>query len=128
MTKSQVFNSINRAEEDLIILSRDEIMFNLYGGQKLEFSQNHDNPLDEREFLKSLTGYKLIFKDIKRKHGLSSPISIRTNEVGFNYVAAFIFKDGILYEKPILSGGSVDASSSKTIFDYLNPSMVLNRI
>lgn len=128
MPKNAVFTKLSLHEDQFILLTREEIMSTLYGGQKLEFTQNQDAPLSERSFIQSLTGYKLLFKNVNRKHGLTSPIRIKTQENGFSYTAIFIFKDGILYEDPVLSGGEVDTTSSKTLFDYMNPSMIIGRV
>ena len=128
MPKSEVFEILGRTEDDFILLSRDEIVSTLYGGVQSNFAFREAEPLYDRELLKSLDGYKLVYKNVKRKHGVSSPIAMRTNEVGYSYVSSFIFKDDILYEKPVLSGGTVDASSSKTISDYLSPEKVMGHV
>ncbi len=127
-SKEHVFSHLGRVEEDFIMLTRDEIMSTLYGGQRLEFVQNLSNPLDERSFLQELKGYKLIYKKVNRKHGIHNPISMRTNEFGYSYETTFIFKNGILYEDPVLSGGAIDASSTNTIFDYLTSSNALKQV
>jgi len=128
MSKEQVFDALGRTEDDLILLGRDEILSALYGGKVNGFALQGAGLSYDRSLLQSLEGYKLIYKNVKRKHGVSSPISMRTNEVGYSYVSTFIFKEGKLYEKPILSGGAVDSSSSKTVFDYLSPGTVLGRV
>jgi len=125
MSKQAVFDTLERNEDDFVILSRSEILTTLYGQQQ---SYSYASPNSGQNIdLSALSGYKLLFKSVKRKHGFSSPISLKTKKDGFDYVAVFIFKDGQLNESPILSGGVVEASSTKTIFDYLNPSMVLGR-
>ena len=73
-----------------------------------------------------LTGYRLRYKSVTRQHGLSSPIRIQTAENGFNYELTLIFRDGKLLERPILSGGLVRETSSRTLFDYVTPGTALN--
>jgi hypothetical protein len=126
MTQAEVFAKLNRKKDDFIALGRDEIMAALYGGQQYAMS-TFSRPDHNRQYIQSLSGYKFTFKNIKRKHGVSSPISMRTHENGYHYTTTLIFKDGVLYEKPILSGGIVNASSSKTLFDYLNLGSVVGR-
>ena len=53
---------------------------------------------------------------------------MRTKEYGYGYVATFIFKDGVLYEEPVLSGGLIDTSATKTVFDHLSPSLALRQM
>jgi len=36
-------------------------------------------------------------------------------------------KLGALYEKPVLSGGAVDTTSTKTLFDYLSPRTIMSQ-
>ena len=126
--RDDVFSHLGRVESDFILLSRDEIMSNLYGGQRLEFVQNLSNPLDERRFLQDLKGYKLVYKKVKRKYGIHTPISTRTEKTGYSYVAILIFKNGALYEDPVLSGGAVDASATNSVFDYLSPRSALKQM
>lgn len=73
-----------------------------------------------------LTGYRLRYKSVSRQHGLSSPIRIQTVENGFSYELTLIFHDGKLLEKPILSGGMVSETRSRTLFDYVTPGTALN--
>lgn len=127
MSKDEVFMALERHEEDLILLDRSEIIATLYGGQNIASAQNSSSLVHKRSFLQSLTGYRMMFKKVNRKHGFSSPIAMRTNEAGYQYIASFIFKDDLLYEKPVLSGGPVDAVSTKTIFDYLSPGTVMSQ-
>ena len=127
-SKKEVFTHLRRVENDFILLTRDEIMATLYGGQRLEFVQNLSNPLKERSFLQDLRGYRLVFKKVKRKHGIHTPISMRTKEGGYSYAVTFIFKNDALYEDPVLSGGMIDATSTKTVFDYLSPANALGRL
>lgn len=136
MTKSAVFAHLDRQEEHFILLSRSEVMSALNGGSRSNPNMHYASygyggygyGYNYANNLQAFTGYKLIFKNVRRKHGLSSPIAMRTDESGFSYSAVFIFHNGYLYEKPVLSGGAVDASSTKTIFDYLSPESVIGRI
>lgn len=124
MSKDDVLEEIGREEEDLIILNRSEIVSTIYGGPLMHAS------LDKKtsNALKSFSGYKLLYKNVERDHGIYSPISMRTSEKGYSYAVSFIFENDRLYEEPILSGGVVDSSSSKTVFDYLNPSHAMKRV
>lgn len=74
-----------------------------------------------------LTGYRLRYKAVTRQHGLASPIRIQTAENGFNYELTLIFSDGKLLEKPVLSGGMVSETRSRTLFDYVTPATALDR-
>ena len=128
MTEQVVFSKLGREKEDLNKLDRQGIIQALYGGQFSPYiSGSAENPYANLD-LKALSGYELNCRSVKRKHGLKSPISIRTNEQGYDYKATMIFLDGALFEAPIISGGLIDSSSSKTLFDYLNPSMVFKRL
>jgi len=127
-SKEDVFEHLKRSEDHFILLTREQIMSNLYGGQNLEFVQNKKTPLKERNFLQDLKGYQLVFRKVKRKHGVHTPVSMRTNEYGYGYTATFIFKNDVLYEDPVLSGGLIDATSTKTVFDSLSPSLALRQM
>ena len=128
MTKQIVFSKLGRSQDELKRLDREGVINALYGGQYSPYALGSaHNPYGEIA-INSLSGYQLNYRIVKRKHGLKSPVSIRTDENGFDYSATLIFKDDILFEPPIISGGLIDNSSSKTLFDYLNPSMVINRL
>lgn len=124
MSKEEVLDELGREEEDLIILSRSEIVSTIYGGPLMHASLDKDTS----KALKSFSGYKLLYKNVERDHGINSPISMRTSEKGYSYAVSFIFENNRLYEEPILSGGAVDRSSSKTVFDYLNPSHAMKSV
>lgn len=128
MHRDQAFEYLKRTERDFLLLGRNEVLSALYGGAQATFKHGYDSPLANQGLLQSLTGYKLIFKNVKRKHGISSPIAMRTNETGFSYSTILIFQDNYLFEKPVVSGGAVDASSTKTVFDYLSPQSVIGRL
>jgi len=127
MSIKKVFWILERRPDELKKLNRLEIIEALYGGASSPYTTGAAiNPYKEIN-IKSLSGYRLNYGVIKRKHGVRSPISLRTNETGFEYSAVIIFKDDILFEEPFLSGGLIDNSSSKTIFDYFNPGLVVGR-
>ena len=127
MTESEVFAKLGHSGEDLMRLERSQVVTALYGSSAVEFHDGSDQPEEDSRFLQSLYGYRLEYKIIKREHGFSSPIRIRTDEKGFDYAVTLIFREGALYEKPILTGGVVNRSSSKTFFDYLNPGTIIDR-
>lgn len=120
MTEQDVFSTLGRQPRELVRLKRDEIVMALLGADNITFKDG----LQDKDLLQSLYGYRLNYKRVKRVHGFSSPIRIRTNEDGFDYNAVLIFREGHLFEKPILTGGVVDATSSKTFFDLLSPSTI----
>lgn len=125
MTEKVVFAKLERHKDELLKLNRQSIIAAMYGGQNSPYTLGSAiNPYKDIN-IKSLTGYELKYRIVKLKHGLKSPISIRTDEVGFDYSATLIFKDGILFEEPIIAGGMIDNSKSRTVFDYLNPGMIM---
>lgn len=126
MSESLVLSMLNRKESDLVRLNRPEIMAALYGGANSGFDGTYEQQEKARAFLQTLTGFKLQYVDTEKEHGFSSPIRIKTHESGYSYTLTVVFQNGILFDKPALSGGVVDANSSKTFFDYLNPSNVFS--
>lgn len=128
MTKENVFSILNRKKEELDILKREEIVSALFGGSEPNLQENWNGDIRGRHFLQSLSGYRLNYKVVKRKHGINSPIGVRTDKKGFSYSAVLIFKDDYLYENPIISGGIIDDSSSSTIFDFINPGVVMDEV
>lgn len=126
MTEKEVFKALGRKEGDFQRLTRQEVVTALLGTSNVEFRDGTEEPSYSQNLLQSLYGFRLSYQIVKRKHGFSSPIRIRTDEKGFDYIVTLIFRDNLLFEKPILSGGVVNASSSKTFFDYLNPGTVMN--
>lgn len=120
MSEQEVFQILNRQPRELVRLKRDEIVMALLGADNITFKDS----LQDKDLLQSLYGYRLTYKRVKRVHGFSSPIRIRTKEDGFEYNAVLVFRDGRLFERPILTGGVVDATSSKTFFDLLSPSTI----
>lgn len=125
MTKAEVFARLGRRQDDFKRLNRSELVGTLFGGEDAGIPIHFTTEEDIMKFLESLEGYRIDYKGIKRRHGLSSPIRIQTDANGFDYSISLIFKDGILYQKPFLSGGLVNTTSTKTLFDYLNPGMLL---
>lgn len=123
MTRDQVFRTLGRAEQDFTRLDRKEIVGALFGGQDAILP---GTPEEQVAYLKSIMGYKLEYKIVKRRHGFTSPITIRTDTAGFDYSMTLLFRNGKLLEKPVVSGGLVDGKNSKTLFDYLNPGLILS--
>jgi len=128
MSQDEVFFRLGVTEEDLIRLDRSGIVNVLYGGSSAQLSGGFQDRRYTRDFLRSLYGYKFEYTVIRREHGFSSAIRIKTKEIGFRYLITLIFQNGYLFEKPILSGGSVNNMSSSTIFDFINPSTVMNEV
>lgn len=127
MEKSLVFSILGRQEHDFIKLDRPGIMESLYGGSGGGFSGTLQEREQARLFLQSLEGYRFSFKFINRDLGFSSPIRIKTDQSGYDYTLTLIFREGRLFDQPILSGGVVDGSNSKTFFDYLSPGLLLSQ-
>ncbi len=128
MGESQVFANLGRNREDMTRLGRDEIVRVLYGGSAMQLLDNASEREDTRAFLGSLYGYRMSFRNTKKEHGFSSPIRVKTQESGYDYTVNLIFQNGILFEKPILAGGMVNDSSSRTLFDYLNPGIIVDQV
>ena len=122
-SEQEVLEKLRRKKEDLIILTREEIVASLLGTNNIEVQ----NSLYDRDILYTLYGYKLNYKVVKRKHGFSSPIRIRTDEEGFNYRIILVFQKNKLIEKPMVTGGDVQSSTSKTFFDFLSPGSAINK-
>lgn len=127
MEKSLVFSMLRRQEHDFTKLDRPGIMESLYGGSGGGFSGTLQEREQARLFLQSLEGYRFSFKLVDRDLGFSSPIRIKTDSSGYNYTLTLIFRQGRLFDQPILSGGVVDGSTSKTFFDYLTPGLLISR-
>ena len=125
MTEEEVFKILGHDKDSIPKMSREEIVSSLYGGSNADFNGTLRDQELARSFLTSLNGYKLEYKIVKRKHGFSSPIRIRTTEKGYDFTLNVVFQHGALFEKPILSGGPVNKTSSKTLFDYLNPLAII---
>lgn len=126
MTREKVFQRLDVQEENLTRLTREEIIAALFGGREVSISGNFAEREHFRKLLQTLEGYRLDYKDVKKNHGFSSPIRIRTEEEGVQYSTLLLFQYGKLIEKPVLTGGAVSHTSSKTLFDWLTPGTVMN--
>lgn len=124
MPEDEVLAILSPKKESLTQLERRDIRIALLGGDNVLFAGVDEN--SDSQLIQSLYGYKLSYKSVNRKHGFISPIRIRTDETGFNYTVTLIFKDGKLFEKPILSGGVVNNTSSGTIFDFITPGTIVS--
>lgn len=127
MNEADVYAALGRGKEDMIRLERNQIVTALYGSTSVEFRDGAPEHEEGSRFLQSLYGYRLYYKAVEREHGFSSPIRIRTDESGFDYAVTLIFREGILYERPIVAGGVVNRSSSHTFFDYISPGTVITK-
>lgn len=125
MAKDLVFSILGRTENEFTRLDRPAITENLYGGNGAGFNGTLEQQEQARIFLQSLEGYRFHYKFIDRDLGFSSPIRVRRDESGYNYTLTLVFREGRLFDKPSLSGGTVTGGSSKTIFDYLTPGLLL---
>jgi hypothetical protein len=106
MTKERVFFLLNRDEAEMTRLPHEEVALNLSGGRPMSLPP-------------ALEGFRFSFKTVERRHGFSSPIRLTTDEKGYDYTVTLIFNDGRLLEEPMLTGGPVSRTSSKTLFDYV---------
>ena len=121
--EKEVLSRLGRREGELTRLKRDEIITSLLGTSIVTF----EDDTSREDVLHALYGYRLNYKNVKRRHGFSSPIRVRTDEKGFSYAVTLIFYEGWLFEKPIVTGGVINESSSATIFDFLNLGTVVDR-
>lgn len=128
MSEADVMAHLGRKEEELIRLKRDEVMIALLGTSNVEIRDGAQETAADGSQLQSIYGYRLNYRVVERHHGFSSPIRVRTDESGFDYAVTLLFRDGKLAERPIITGGEINASSSKTFFDFLNPGTAVNRI
>jgi hypothetical protein len=126
MPEGEALAALCSKKEDFVRLGRREIRIALLGGDNVLF--NDEDAEADSEIIRNLYGYKLAYKSTHRKHGFSSPIRIQTNETGYDYNISLIFKDGLLFEHPILSGGLVNDVSSRTIFDFITPGTVVDHV
>ena len=127
MTESLVMTMLKKTESDLIRLNRPEIMTALYGGGNSGFNGTYEEQERARAFLQTLSGFRLNYVSTEKEHGFSSLIRMKTHETGYSYVVTLVFQNGRLFDKPIVSGGVVDGTTSKTVFDYLNPGNIFSR-
>jgi hypothetical protein len=125
MPREEVFARLGRTQKDFRRLARSEIVGVLFGGEDAGIPVHFYTDESILSFLDSLDGYRIEYKTVKRRHGFSSPIRLQTDAKGFDYSLSLIFKEGKLYQKPYLTGGRVNNSSTRTLFDYLNPGLIL---
>lgn len=125
MPEDLVLKKLCRTRDGLQQIERRDIRIALMGGENIPFSDAYK--MDGQDPMRSLYGYKLNFKSIKRRHGFTSPIRIRTDATGFDYSVTLIFREGKLFEKPIVAGGVVSESSSGTLFDFITPGTIVHR-
>lgn len=119
MPETVVLKGLCRKKEDIAQIDRRDIRITLLGGDNIDFPHNG-------HLIEQLYGYRLHYKNIKRKHGFSSPIRIQTKETGYSYTVTVIFHDGRLFTQPAVSGGPVRNTSSGTLFDFLTPGAIVN--
>lgn len=128
MTETEVFARLGRTKNDFTRLTRSEVVSVLFGGRDSGIPAIFRTDEDIKKFLESLDGYKFDYKSIKRVHGFTSPIRVQTDASGFNYTVNLVFRNGMLFEKPVLTGGKVKSSNSRTIFDYFTPGLILGAV
>ncbi len=126
MTEDQVLAKLCRKKDSLTRLTREQIRIALLGSANESFPGMTAN--EDAQLIQNLDGYTLSYKSISRDHGFVNPIRIRTNETGFNYTVTLIFKDGRLFTQPLLSGGPVDSTTSGTLFDFITPGTVVDKL
>jgi len=127
MSKGEVFARLGRLESDFRRLGREEIVAALFGGNNAGVPAGFLPPKEIRAFLNTLDGYELVYKDVGKRHGFTSPIRVRTDANGYDYKLRLIFRNGKLLEKPVLLGGVVHNYSTATLFDYLSPGIVIDK-
>ncbi len=127
MPEEEVLKTLGVKVTQLTQLDRNGIRKALFGSDSA-LPGTPEQQLETQTFLQGAYGYKLDYRDVKRKHGFSSPIRIHTDEHGFSYTVTMVFHTGRLLEKPVLSGGVVNDDSSQTLFDFLNPGTAIGFI
>lgn len=125
MSREETFARLGRVEKDFRRLARNEIVGVLFGGEDAGIPVHFYTDENILSYLDSLEGYRIEYKTVKRRHGFTSVIRVQTDAKGFDYRLNLIFKDGKLYQKPFLTGGQVNTTSSKTIFDYMTPGLII---
>lgn len=124
MDQARVFEILGHDEKEMTALTREEVRRALTGGENA--------PLPETisvygpDALQTVEGYRFTFTNVKRKHGFSSPIRIRTDESGFRYTVTLVFMDTVLLEDPMVTGGVVNDSRSRTLFDLFTPGAIMD--
>lgn len=126
MSEAEAFARLGRLKTDFEQLSRGEIVDILFGGRNAGVPPSFQPNENLKDFLDSLAGYRLTIKSVIRKHGFTSPIRVQTDSTGYDYTLNLVFKDGQLFEKPVLVGGKVSSKSSSTLFDFLTPGLAID--
>ena len=124
--EGEILTKLCANRESLRRLERGEIRTALLGGPSVLFAQ--DNGETDAEVIQNLYGYSMTYKQVKSVHGFTSPIRIRTDEKGFHYTITLIFRNGMLFEKPLLTGGMVNDRKSSTLFDFLTPGTFISAV
>ena len=144
MSEGEVFAKLcsSSKKESMARLDRREIRTSLLGGPDVPFvspgggvitggapdPSAKTSELSDSQIIQSLYGYKLSYKSVKKKHGFTSLIRIRTDESGYDYIVTLIFQNGALFANPILTGGPVNTVTSSTLFDFITPGTIVSRI
>jgi hypothetical protein len=129
MSKVDVFAALNVYEKDLIQIDRKEIITALFGDNRISYENYSAGDAENlRKLMRALDGYRLEYASVEREHGFQNPYRWRTNQEGYEYAVTLIFHDDMLFEKPILTGGAVKESSSKTMIDYFVLGSLLDRL
>jgi hypothetical protein len=124
MPRDKVFDILGRNKQDFVLLDRHDIRLAVLGGDNALLPETMATKYGP-DVIRQLTGYRLYYKSVKRDIGFASPIRLRTDERGFDYALTLIFRRGVLFEDPLLSGGIVKQSHSRTLFDILTPALIL---
>ncbi len=128
MSEDEALKVLGIKKVQMTLLDRIGIRKALFGGENSPLPGTPEEQMEIYTIIQESTGYKLDYKDTYRKHGLSSPIRMQTDEKGVSYSVTMVFHDGALLEKPVLSGGPINDTDSTTIFDFLNPGTAIGLI
>lgn len=128
MSEEEALKVLGIKKAQMTLLDRIGIRKALFGGENAPLPGTPEEQMEIYTIIQESIGYKLDYKDTYRKHGLSSPIRLQTDEKGVSYSVTMVFHDGALLEKPVLSGGPINDTDSTTIFDFLNPGTAIGLI
>ena len=128
MSEEEALKTLGIKKAQMTLLDRIGIRKALFGGENAPLPGTPEEQMEIYTIIQESIGYKLDYKDTYRKHGLSSPIRLQTDEKGVSYSVTMVFHDGTLLEKPVLSGGPINDTDSTTIFDFLNPGTAIGLI
>lgn len=128
MCEEEALKVLGIKKAQMTLLDRIGIRKALFGGENAPLPGTPEEQMEIYTIIQESIGYKLDYKDTYRKHGLSSPIRLQTDEKGVSYSVTMVFHDGALLEKPVLSGGPINDTDSTTIFDFLNPGTAIGLI